>query len=966
MGRFARWLALACLLAALDAHAAEIYVTSRAAPTTPVLLDPANLGQPERRLPVLFIHGHNPDSADDTAAAGPNYQQNFWNPLGALTSFKRTLDHGDNAGLGIEPYFIRFQDQNRSITEDARDIGEAIDLIVQRHNPGFATAGATTSPPVQVVIVAYSKGTISARQYLKSLTTAVQDAGGTPLPAPRPAYRPVSEFIALSPPNHAINLPILGQSLNSLSRQQLNNGYGGVLCNALGAPAASDYIQILNGHPIADTQSAPFGSFASEAPGSRPPLASSPPGAPPTPPSAGTLYTTIYATNDADLVGGDNPSSDCQGRKVARNLAPDAVNIPLGGIGGANEGEVHANTVHTASAICLALLTAVHHRAPPTGQSCPTNADGVPVVPLPPQAAAMLTLDISGSMNLPACPGCPTRLAVLKDAVEIFARLWSVMGRDEDALGVTYFRTSVDPFAINGNVLPSIGFVDALIADIRAQDIQPQNLMTAMGGGLQSAVDALRAAPATTGPRHVILFTDGMQNVNPMVLPNPADPAHLVIDNDATPGRTASNVAPTVPPMTLNALGGISIDTIGIGTGQAFLDLLADIAGETGGDTKATVAANDDLRRFFVEELVNALRGFSPQLVGYRRGTLGDSRANEEFIVNRGVRKIAFILNWPHGKPLDLRILKDGTDVTGAARVVTGEFFRIYSFAFPGTGGVAAPDGRWRMTIGGKPKTAYEAAALADDSTLAYRVRLGARREKVDQPIALDVQVLGDKQPIDGTVTVTATIERPQRAAGNILGPVALFEGTKTAGEPGQSFAERRHLALPGDSSRWAMLANPLRSTIRIEPDGKGNFHATIGDVTTPGLYRAIVHIKGEDSRLGAFERTETATTVVRFNEADLNRSQILLRPLPNKSVIELTLRPRDAHGNLLGPGLPREVVVALAGGRRVDGPADLGDGRYRFALFAAKGEDAAIAIEVAGRSLFKGTLKELRKRSGG
>ena len=26
------------------------------------------------------------------------------------------------------------------------------------------------------------------------------------------------------------------------------------------------------------------------------------------------------------------------------------------------------------------------------------------------------------------------------------------------------------------------------------------------------------------------VFTDGMQNVNPMVLPNPADPAHLVIE----------------------------------------------------------------------------------------------------------------------------------------------------------------------------------------------------------------------------------------------------------------------------------------------------------------------------------------------------------------------------------------------------------------------------------------------------
>ena len=33
----------------------------------------------------------------------------------------------------------------------------------------------------------------------------------------------------------------------------------------------------------------------------------------------------------------------------------------------------------------------------------------------------------------------------------------------------------------------------------------------------------------------------------------------------------------------------------------------------------------DDLRQFFVEQLIDTLRGSSPQLIGYRRGTLRGS-----------------------------------------------------------------------------------------------------------------------------------------------------------------------------------------------------------------------------------------------------------------------------------------------------------------------------------------------------
>ena len=291
------------------------------------------------------------------------------------------------------------------------------------------------------------------------------------------------------------------------------------------------------------------------------------------------------------------------------------MNLPLGPASIANGTEitVHQNTVHSFDVMCLALFAARYNRSP-EGQSC-RDSGGVPIIPSPARAAAMLTLDFSGSMALQACATCDTRAQILKDATEIFVQLWSAVGDPDDRIGVTYFRRDIDQHDIAGALLPSLGDgADEVIEDIGDQS--PGD-MTAMGGGVQRSIEALE--PLTDAEiRRVILFTDGMQNVNPMILPSGN---HHEIVNE--PGRINSNVLPSVPPISLNQLPGIAVDTIGIGAGNAFTGLLANIAGESGGRTWITTAPDNQLREFFVEELINALRGFSPQLIDYRRGAIG-------------------------------------------------------------------------------------------------------------------------------------------------------------------------------------------------------------------------------------------------------------------------------------------------------------------------------------------------------
>jgi len=822
------------------------------------LLTATSSPAPTRRLPVLFVHGHNETNQDTDF----NYRKNWQQQLRGL-SFKQVLEA--NSGLGIEPYYIRFVDQGRSITEDAAEIGNAIERILHRHDPDYPTVRSTTH--VQVVIIAYSKGTISTRLYLKNL-----EAEGR-------GFRPISEFIAISPPNHGITTPVFALTpTQSLAVKQLYNGtrpntLSYDCTDSFNEPSATNYISILNGHDIAHSISLePNEFYPEEAPGSR---------ADGSPTTAGTLYVTLFASGNRDFVGGAIPSTDCpqnDGRKLALNMAQDAINSPLVEITDAGWENirqvlgiptdsqrravaVHQNTVHTSEVICQALYAAVHHRSP-LNQTCTPDTNGIPIIPPPPRAAAMLTLDFSGSMSAAACPGCPTRAVVLKDAVELFVQLWSTVSVPSDRIGVNYFNTNVTPSAINGGV-PALlsGGTANLIAEVVSQS---PGGMTAMGGALQQAIQTLNGVSADTQIRRVILFTDGIQNVNPMVTPspNPMVPSgrQLVIANE--PGRQNSNVTPAVPPTVLDISHGIAVDTIGIGDDVPLVGLLNEIASDTGGHTLVTTAPNDDLRRFFVEELINALRGFSPQLVAYRRASIGSAGSNiETFAVEGGPRRVVLKLSWKRGETMDLSVKKDGVDVTAAGRFISGEFYKIFVIDLPKNGkSPIAARGNWQVRVKGKATTAYEAAAIVDGGRITYDTVFNAKRPTVGSPFDLVVRSTVGGKPIAANARVTATLMIPTTTARDLIAANPPKE--PPVFEPGMTLFERQLLALEQDPKAWAKL-KPRRQTVVLKQGRNGAFSTRLRP-QVPGIYTAVVTIEGEAAKIGKFSRTMTATTVVR------------------------------------------------------------------------------------------------------
>ncbi len=822
------------VLAAAPAFAAEVHVRDRTTGQN-TLLDINST--PRGKLPILFVHGHNLEIGS-TESNDPNFQKNWQRSVNNLSSFADALSLPQNEWLDVEEYYIRFLNQGRSITEDAREISEAVEAILQRHDPAYNFPNNPTTD-VQIVIIAYSKGTISTRLYLKDLETA------------RPGFHPVSEFIAISPPNHGISFAF---GSNCASRQ-LMNGHTplctGFLTTVDCSPFAggfADFIENLNGHDIEDSEALdPGENYPSEAPGSR---ADTDQSGARNPPSSGALYVAIFADANRDLVGGDTPSNDCEGRQLALNLSSNAVNIPVASIpGGTDASLVHENTVHTPEVMCLALSAAAHHRSP-KGLTC-SQINGVPVIP---RAAAMLTLDFSGSMSASACPTCgtSTRADVLKQAVELFIQLWSAMGASSDRLGVSYFNTNVTQFNLAGETLPLLSSASTqLITDVNGRTPTGS---TAMGGGLQRSIEALNAVD-NVPLRRVILFTDGMQNVNPMVR---TVGNQLMIENE--PARPNSNVTPTTPPIVLGPSLGIAVDTIGVGAGQSFVALLNDIASATGGHALQTTAIDNDLRQFFIEQLINALHGFSPQLVSYRHGSLARNGKTESFTIERGARKVVLKVSWKPGDSLNFSVAKDGVDVTSAGRVITGDFYKIFVIDTTAKNRIKDSGGTWQVRIKGRTGTAYEAAAIVDNGQLKYEAVFGAGRVTAGGPLDLTVRLRHAGTTIHKSARVTVTLLRPAKSAESIIATMPTRNLRDF--EPGTTVIDRKHLAIAQDSKTWAAL-KPIRQTLVLRGNDKGEFRTRL-QPTIPGIYTAIITINAENAKFGKFSRTITATTVVR------------------------------------------------------------------------------------------------------
>lgn len=584
----------------------------------------------------------------------------------------------------------------------------------------------------------------------------------------------------------------------------------------------------------------------------------------------------------------------------------------------------------------------------------------------------VLVLDFSGSMTLPACPAtsCLSKQDVLKDAVGDFLTLLAAASVPSDLMTVRYFRNTV---AAPGPGLPSTDLLPVpdswgkFNTDVSGNSATGS---TAMGAGLKQAL-ALLAGKANPA---VVLFTDGMQNVKPLVVD--VTPGDLVCDgvnddlwiDDSPFGNTGTGGAEDTP------LGGstpVPIYTIGLQSTTAVQECLKSIAEKSTQLSGAlgyayTDDPADDLSSLFLDALIVRLREHSPQLIAHRSGVLGSDGADESFVSDRAAQRMMLQLNWSGPDSLAFQIEKDGVDLTNAP---THELYesatsRVFALNLPTEirGTRIAPGGVWRMHITGRPGVRYQVAGITDDLAMEYDMSVDAG--VVGEPLRLNAAVRIGGTPISDAL-VRATVRRPGMGTGTLLSQNATPRAG--AGLPLDSAtpAQRKLQLLLRDEGLFRSIQS-TRQSIILQSHGDGTYSAEFQPTDVVGSYRVTFTIEGEHEGVGAYRRAETRSTFVRFTP-DPRASAVVatvVQHTPDLRRLVIRTVPRDPFGKPVGPGWGHQVRVALSqGSAQTDSIRDLVNGVYEIPITVPSHSDPNVTVSVMGEPLYQGPLSRLVTR---
>ena len=888
-----------------------------------------NSPPPARNIPVLFVHGHDPDPDPNN----PNYQKNWWHSLDNLPSFRQTLALPQNACLGIEPYYIYFEDQGRSIALDAADIGEAIDRILARHQ-----LQDPNNPDLKVVMIAYSKGTLSSRMYIKNLYDSDLDI-------------PVSAFIAIAPPNHGLNVPLLPNA--SLAAKQLNNGYTGTLCLPYEA-AARDFIEDLNGHSIEDTHADNFDEtidYADEAPGSRPPEST---------PQDGVLYVTLYASGERDFVGGSMPSDDCQGRVLAKNLAANSVDIDFLEVPGNGPITVHQNTVHWPQTIFTALYTAVYQQVPPDDVILGVTGNTPPIIPAPatqpPDASVVLLFDRSGSMNW-GHDGAfnvaePTRrMTLAKQAAIPFVWMLNYFNPCGANFAIAAFPHQPQQ-ACEGQVISDLALVQessiAAAVETTIPGLTPGG-STPLLAGIKTAADLFGNA----GRKALILLSDGFQNCPSIA------------------GADASQIAQRIQDLNADA---IHVHAIGFGQpAEVPHDLLNEIGTATQGgfyDVTADPNFNPEawdpgnaLQETYKAALVDTLQleSAADPLAVIRSG----ETHIHDFHISNSDQKVVVYLSWAtfQRDRLSLTVASsDGQEVlladppAGVQRI-GGDTFQIIALEslFLKQPGRVGPD-PWQIRIsladpaeGQQEKYQYSVITRSD---LKMTLQFDRQAYQTGDAIVVSASLRDGNQPVRGLQDIGIQVTRPQEGLGNWFAkhPIplsALKEVPQKQDRENLSALHRKAIYLTKNSQiPLPRRTRPERLQMvddRSQGDAAANdgiYTARFSDTLEQGTYVLYVQASGTTGAGIPFKREKIVDKYVTIKiDPSFVAVEAVRRPAieQDDKAFEIRITPKDALGNFLGPGHAGSMQLEASAGKWSESLHDHLDGTYTQVLSVPK-----------------------------
>lgn len=535
-----------------------------------------------------------------------------------------------------------------------------------------------------------------------------------------------------------------------------------------------------------------------------------------------------------------------------------------------------------------------------------------------------LLLDLSGSMLATTASGS-TKWDLLKDAVSDYLPLLKTSASlgAADRLGVYTFNGTTVTQLQNTNFGQAwINNPTTVESTLFPSTLTPSG-MTPMGGGIQQIFNAFFSALSTDAMRSIIVFTDGMQNQNPMfnemteVIENQSgfSPATGILGTSGLPLDVDSGPARN---------NHVKIFTIGVGATPGFATMLNQLSNPDEEYVQVdylNTTEQNYLNVFFTKTIPSSLRFCTPRVLDYRTGLMTgpENGPRESFRVNGFVSNLVFRIDYPDGLET-VRVYKDGQPVninrqTGKKSTLVALDFPLQSTNSPDP---VSPAGNWEVEIIGKQGRPYNVVAIVNDELLHTNLSLGERT----------VYYPGDNLPVQAAIdfggvhltnaTVVATLIRP----GDDLGDLAAKSNANSQGfslpEPGYQSGQAKIDYLLQDAAFLEKIKRENRQ-ITLTDDGNGRYTGVFSGNQVTGTYQVYVHFQGNIPGGGAFEGWEMQCALFDFSDQQGIRLNGLLVPYTGPEVIvtatrKLTIRPTNRFNRMLGPGQLNRIKIEIDG----------------------------------------------------
>ncbi len=616
-------------------------------------------------------------------------------------------------------------------------------------------------------------------------------------------------------------------------------------------------------------------------------------------------------------------------KKVSRRLA-DATAL-VGGIETNDYGRVilHNCDIDNGSSGSSLLdaagkIIAVNNWAPG-----PCNGESLSIIDIeqdfltePPPAQdvdVMIVFDRSGSMSLPSHTAGMTKIEHARRAAALFVDLIRKDATHRAGV-VTFSTTAASPPGFAGPQ-PATAMNETTLIGPPPRDsgligsIAPAGATT-IGGGLQLAQSQFPAPGAAVNKRAILLLTDGLQNTPPMIA-----------DAEAS-------------------LAGTQLAVLGFGT-EASLDggLLTRLARDHGGIyTRAEDGLS--LRKFFVLCFGNVFESGISMDPLYE---LPDGATEAEPVPLRvcGESRLTVVLGWerPSSRLLLSLVTPAGTtlDASTAGLVASsGDTWAYLRLTLPFGG---ERDGAWKIKVsrqgGGELSPPLHAERFfittVIDGGPYMRPLPSARRYYTGDTLNPLVQL---RHPNGARVhaEVTLEVELPGDGTGNILTTSGLRQSREVDGDALDGRTSTL-TAIEGDlggpivsrtTRSFELFDDGEHSDGAIEPDGIfGNLLSDLTRVEGNYTFRALAEFG--DGCTATRETFWSAEVAVGIDPGQTLVSTAVTGTQPDGSQnVRVTVTPRDAFGNHLGPGRAGQFEVAPVAGSQLTGPiSDVGNGSY-------------------------------------